>query len=104
MAQAPSRSFVTSIEVEELFGQYSYALSPQADASSLSELCILYGQNGAGKTTVLWLLNHILSKEPKAGHRTFIARTAFRRFAVALSDGTSLVGGWPGSQGSEIER
>jgi energy-coupling factor transporter ATP-binding protein EcfA2 len=91
MAENPSRKFLASLEVEDLFGQYSYVLAPKADASSLSSLFILYGENGVGKTTILWLLNHLLSKQPKSGHRSFIARTVFKRFAVNLGDGTALV-------------
>ncbi|MHC5828218.1 MAG: hypothetical protein ACYT04_73080, partial [Nostoc sp.] len=53
---------VVRIEVERLFGRYTYTLvkkdnNPHIDSS----LMILYGDNGSGKTTILKLLFHLLS-------------------------------------------
>jgi energy-coupling factor transporter ATP-binding protein EcfA2 len=53
-------------------------------------LLILYGENGTGKTTILQLLCHLLSKEILKGHRTFLAKTPFTRFAVVLTNGLEL--------------
>src|SRR5712691_5540048 len=76
-----SRSAVIGIEVDDLFGLYSYRLGgPDASPEDLSRLLILYGDNGSGKTTILRLVYHMLSKEDDQGHRSYIARVPFRRF------------------------
>ena len=83
---------VVRIEVERLFGRYTYTLINQNQNShSNSSLIILYGDNGSGKTTILKLLFHLLSSGQNRGHRTFLARTPFSRFSVLLADGTYIV-------------
>ena len=43
---------IARINVEGLFGQYDYDLSAKAGShADLSRLFIMYGENGAGKTT-----------------------------------------------------
>jgi len=83
---------VTRIEIEKLFGKYTYDLSKEvASTGSLSSLFILYGDNGSGKTTILKLLFHLLSPSEDRGHRSFIAQIPFAKFAVSLADGTNIV-------------
>jgi len=89
MVETP-RLFVVRIAVADLFGKYSYELAPRAPSDSLSQLLILYGENGTGKTTILLLLNHLLSKKDGEGHRTFLARTQFTNISAYLNDGTVL--------------
>ena len=48
------------VEIEGLFGRYDYDLPRKPDV--LSEVAILYGDNGSGKTTILTLLFHLLSE------------------------------------------
>ncbi|GAA6619211.1 AAA family ATPase [Scytonema sp. NUACC26] len=83
---------VIRIEIERLFGRYTYILTrkdnvPQIDSS----LTILYGDNGSGKTTVLKLLFHLLSPKQECGHYLFLAQTPFSRFSVLLANGTSII-------------
>lgn len=83
-------TFVTEIEVEQLFNLYSYRLAFEQGAPvDLSRLLILYGDNGSGKTTLLSLIFNLLSPAQGRSHRTFLASTPFRRFAVRL--GAELV-------------
>ncbi|MEG3958759.1 AAA family ATPase [Microcoleus sp. herbarium2] len=83
---------VTRIEIEKLFGKYTYDLSKEvASTGSLSSLFILYGDNGSGKTTILKLLFHLLSPSEDRGHRSFIAQIPFAKFAVSLAGGTHIV-------------
>ena len=51
-------------------------------------MSLLYGDNGAGKTTILNLVFHLLSSDLFRGHKTHIARVPFRKFSVTFSDGT----------------
>ncbi|MEG4421499.1 AAA family ATPase [Microcoleus sp. LAD1_D5] len=89
---AESPLSVTRIEIEKLFGKYSYALSKEVvSTGSLSSLFILYGDNGSGKTTILKLLFHLLSPFENRGHRPFIAQIPFAKFAVSLAGGTDIV-------------
>ena len=89
---AESPLAVTRIEIEKLFGIYTYDLSKQvASTGSLSSLFILYGDNGSGKTTILKLLFHLLSPSEDRGHRSFIAQIPFAKFAVSLAGGTDIV-------------
>jgi energy-coupling factor transporter ATP-binding protein EcfA2 len=83
---------VVRIEVERLFGRYTYTLSKKDNNAHIdSSLLILYGDNGSGKTTIVKLLFHLLSPAPRRGHRTFLAKIPFAKFAVFLADGTSII-------------
>jgi energy-coupling factor transporter ATP-binding protein EcfA2 len=81
---------IDHLSIEGLFGQYNYELPPKYKHEDLSRLFILYGENGSGKTTLLKLVYHALSPEDNRGHRSFIARTKFKRFAIGLHDKTVL--------------
>jgi predicted ATPase len=77
-----------SITITKLFGRYNYTLPARAEL--LDDVNILYGENGAGKTTVLSLVFHLLSSADNAGHRTRIAETPFVELNVILRDGTRI--------------
>src|SRR4051812_12154840 len=80
---------ISRISIEGLFGKYDYELPERTvDEIDLSRLFLMYGENGVGKTTLLRLIYHSLSPEDDQGHRTFLARTRFKRFALELHDGT----------------
>jgi energy-coupling factor transporter ATP-binding protein EcfA2 len=79
---------VQKIEVEALFGHFDYLL--RSETANLSDLFILYGDNGSGKTTILNILFHVLSPAPNRGHRTALLDFPFKRFAVFLVDGTEI--------------
>jgi len=83
--------YVRRIIVKKLFGQYSYDLRLDGDASAgQSKLIIFYGDNGCGKTTVLKLIFHLLAHGSQSGHRAFVARTSFQSFTVELGNGISV--------------
>jgi energy-coupling factor transporter ATP-binding protein EcfA2 len=82
---------ISTIQVDDLFYTYSYSLQPAHSAGPESErLMLLYGNNGAGKTTILNLLYHLLNPEPYGGHRSFVGGIPFRKFEVQLLDGVSV--------------
>jgi len=87
-----SPAFISGIEVDDLFGKYSYNLSIASSEGTVADrrLLLLYGDNGSGKTTIAQILFHLLSRRDKRGHRTFLAKARFRRFAVLFDDGSSL--------------
>ncbi|MET9547512.1 AAA family ATPase [Streptomyces sp. NPDC006627] len=84
------QTLISAVEVENLFGRYSYEMnfsnteSPQSRADRLT---LIYGSNGTGKTTILKLLWHTLSPANSRGHRTSIAKTPFESFSVHLTNG-----------------
>lgn len=80
---------IARVSVEGLFGQYNYELPAAGkEGVDFSRLFIMYGENGSGKTTLLKLIYHTLSPEGGQGHRSFLGRTRFNRFAIELADGT----------------
>jgi energy-coupling factor transporter ATP-binding protein EcfA2 len=83
---------IRKISVELLFGQLTYELqdivSPPGKAS---KVLLLYGDNGAGKTTILRILFFLLSHIDGRGHKTKVARIRFKRFEVNFADGTKVV-------------
>lgn len=85
--QVPRSRLVRSIQIERLFNRYSYDISLEFPHDPIS---ILYGENGSGKTTILNLLFHLLSPEPRAGHRNWLARVPVERFEVTLMDGSKI--------------
>lgn len=90
-SQTTSQVLVTRIEVEKLFGRYNYEIRvPHNDSSTISRMALIYGDNGTGKTTILKLLFHLISPSGSRGHKGFICRVPFSRFAVVFSDGTEI--------------
>jgi ABC-type molybdenum transport system ATPase subunit/photorepair protein PhrA len=83
----PTNVFLSRLVVEGLFGQYNYDLKPASDYNESSKILIFYGENGTGKTTLLWLIHHLLSKTG-ANHRTFVGRTKFKLLSVWLGSQT----------------
>jgi energy-coupling factor transporter ATP-binding protein EcfA2 len=82
---------VQRIEVDSLFGYLNYTIPRRGSRSvDFSHLMMLYGDNGCGKTTILTLLFSLLTPQDRQGHKTFVARTPFKRFAVYFDDGTNL--------------
>ena len=78
---------ITRVKVDELFYTYSYDLQSALTASPESgKLMLLYGNNGAGKTTILDLIYHLLNPEPFGGHRSFVGRVPFKVFEIHLTD------------------
>jgi ABC-type Na+ transport system ATPase subunit NatA len=83
---------IQRIEVDGLFNTYSYVIEPPPrQHPEHARLLILYGDNGAGKTTILEALYHLLSPARNRGHRTHLAQVAFKRFSVSLADGSEVV-------------
>ena len=89
MPNDPRPATIVAVDCDALFGHYTYRLRPTSDEGA-ARLLLLYGDNGSGKTTIAQLLFHLLSPEEGRGHRTFLARTKFRRFAVHLDNGLTL--------------
>jgi ABC-type molybdenum transport system ATPase subunit/photorepair protein PhrA len=81
-------TLITKIEVRELFGLYDYVLPKSGEFNNAA---ILYGDNGAGKSTVLRLAFHLLSAAGNRGHRTALYKAHFTHLRVDLENGTSLV-------------
>jgi energy-coupling factor transporter ATP-binding protein EcfA2 len=61
------------------------------DISQDDNLVVLYGDNGSGKTTVLNLIYHIFSPEPKGGHRTTIGKVTFKSISISLSNRIDII-------------
>lgn len=81
--------FIESVAISGLFGKYGYRL-PEKRGPLDPRLFILYGDNGSGKTTILFLLHHLLSQATDRGHKSAIARIPFENVTVNLSNGNSL--------------
>jgi energy-coupling factor transporter ATP-binding protein EcfA2 len=79
---------IREMQIVELFGRYTYTIRPQTQGSR--HILLLYGDNGSGKTTILNLLWHLLSPADHRGHRTAVAKTPFRSFAITLSNGDTI--------------
>jgi len=78
---------ILSIKVKGLFGIYDYNIPEEGH---LKHASILYGDNGAGKSTVLRLAFHLLSAAPDRGHRHALYNSNFNYLEVTLSNGTTL--------------
>ena len=82
---------IKEITAEKLFGRYDYVIPLGVDPDGgASQMSLLYGDNGAGKTTILNLVFHLLSSDLFRGHKTHIAKVPFRTFSVTFSDGTII--------------
>lgn len=89
--KAPEALFITNISIEKLYDTLSYSdIDLRQSLSDVSRISVMYGDNGAGKTTILKLIYSTLSPEGSAGLRTYLARTPFLEFSLTLSDGTRI--------------
>jgi len=75
---------IQHIDIEDLFGIYTYSIP--VNNIDISQLLILYGQNGAGKTTILQLIFNLLSSENGEGYKTELANTKFKKISITLSN------------------
>lgn len=80
---------IKTISVEKLFGYYSYSI-PNNESSEISELLILYGDNGSGKTTILKLIFWLLSSRDRSGYKTKIAQTKFKKISIQFFNGIEI--------------
>lgn len=78
---------ISKIEVRKLFGVYDYDLQYNSDLFSDDNLMILYGDNGTGKSTILRMINYLLSNKLRNGHKSELANIAFESFLISFTDG-----------------
>lgn len=83
---------IKEIYVENLFGYYTYTI-PKRDAfdKDSRHLYILYGDNGAGKTTILELIYYILSSKDGDGSKSKIANIKFTQFKITLENNIQII-------------
>lgn len=80
-----------SIDVDELFGQHHYRIRSAASLRGDDQLLLLYGDNGADKSTILSIVFHLLSPVLYGGHRTAVSRIPFRTVRIVLTSGHIVV-------------
>lgn len=79
---------IKSIKITELFGLYNYEIPSKKKA--VDPIMVLYGDNGAGKTTILRLIFHLLATEPGEGHKTFISNIKFKSVLIEFTNSYSV--------------
>lgn len=84
-------SVIKRFEVSQLFGLHNYKFEFGATSSG-DELheSLLYGDNGTGKTTILKLMYHTLSKKTGEGSRTYLSKIPFKRIFMELTEGQTI--------------
>lgn len=98
-AGADRANAITRIDVEGLFGRFTYHLDlPAAPSADLARMMILYGDNGSGKTTILRAIFHLISSGNNKGHRTYLGGVIFSRLSVAFSNGLTLSAARPAAR------
>lgn len=81
---------ISRIEVRKLFGVYNYDLQYASNEVSFDNLMILYGDNGTGKSTILRMINYLLSNKERNGHKSELANIAFESFLISFTDGSFI--------------
>ncbi|MEU0482335.1 ATP-binding protein [Streptosporangium sp. NPDC006013] len=96
------RLTITRIWVKQLFGQYDYCL-PSTTHILDTKIAILYGDNGAGKTTILSVAHHLISNAESRGHKTAVAQVPFEEFVVEFSSDVRLRASRPAPTDGDFE-
>ena len=81
---------ISRIEVRKLFGVYNYDLQYTSSDVTYDNLMILYGDNGTGKSTILRMINYLLSNKERNGHKSELANIAFESFSISFTDGSYI--------------
>ena len=81
---------ISRIEVRKLFGVYNYDLQYTSSDVTYDNLMILYGDNGTGKSTILRMINYLLSNKERNGHKSELANIAFESFLISFTDGSYI--------------
>lgn len=81
--------YIKKIEVSKLFGVYDYNIDLSHNKGY--GLSILYGDNGAGKSTILRLIYFLLSSKLQAGHKSNVGNIEFRSFKIEMSNGSEII-------------
>lgn len=81
---------ISRIEVRKLFGVYNYDLQYASNEVTFDNLMILYGDNGTGKSTILRMINYLLSNKERNGHKSELANIAFESFLISFTDGSFI--------------
>lgn len=81
---------ISKIEVRKLFGVYNYDLLYTSSDVTYDNLMILYGDNGTGKSTILRMINYLLSNKERNGHKSELANIAFESFLISFTDGSFI--------------
>lgn len=89
MTDFPPANYVRRIEIDDLFGERK-EIRLEKDGASDPRVFVLYGRNGSGKTTILRIINSLISAEDGVGHRTRLAKIPFSRARVYLDGGTII--------------
>lgn len=81
-----SPRYIKKVAVSDLFGRYSYQIPKGDNVGDISNLLLLYGDNGCGKTTILRTIFNLLSPKLAGGMRSEIGQTPFSRFSVVFDN------------------
>ena len=81
---------ISKIEVRKLFGVYDYDLQYNSSDFTDDNLIILYGDNGTGKSTILRMINYLLSNKERNGHKSELANIAFESFLISFTNGSYI--------------
>lgn len=82
---------IQRLHIDDLFGYLTYTVPHRKSShADFNRLIILYGDNGAGKTTILRLIFSILSPHRNRGDKTFVYRTPFRAIEINFDNGLTV--------------
>lgn len=77
--------FIKEVEVRGLFGYADYSFSRLAQKPNFADFLILHGDNGTGKTTLLWMITALLSCRSRDRSKSYLTNVRFTFFEVTLS-------------------
>jgi ABC-type molybdenum transport system ATPase subunit/photorepair protein PhrA len=80
-------SILREVRIKALFGYLDYTIN----FSKAENVSLLYGENGAGKTTVLRMIYAALSPNNGEGLRSYFRFISFRELSIETSIGTTVL-------------
>jgi predicted ATPase len=85
-----NKIFIDNVEIEGLFGYHNYYFRKLVEKVDFSNMIIIHGNNGSGKTHILKIISTVISSKPLDGSKSYLMNVPFTKVVVGLNTGVKI--------------